>query len=228
MNPECVWVWVNFLVPSLLDLPSTRGWVMTILPPLCGPQQEYDHKKDVRYFNLTTVLASSSSSHSHASVPLWFCLSHSFGLFWARLCISVSCTPPCSSFWTVKYWWRVNDISGVLQRNDSAQPPGLSWLFFSLFSPHTHVSVMPPCFIYDRLWACFWHLTSVFLWRFFCFPGFIFSCMHTGVETAYPRKKNCPDVMPVCRCLMSLSACAPDFKSYFCCLQSSYRTNKSK
>lgn len=87
--------------------------------------------------------------------------------------------PPRSLFLSpskaVKYWWRVNDISSMFQRNDAAQPPSLSWLFFSLFFPHSCVFVMPPCFIYDGSWAFFFlsffflHCSSLplFLWGSF-------------------------------------------------------------
>lgn len=198
-----------------------------ILPPLCGPQQEYDHKKDVQNFNFNSfsiflifTLPRFAVSMVLPLALFWTFLSSVvyFSQLYASLQFFLNCEILMESKW---HQWC------VAEKWFSPASRSLLAIFLIIF-PHIRVSVMPPCFIYDRLWACFWHLTSVFLWRFFCFPGFIFSCMHTGVETAYPRKKNCPDVMPVCRCLMSLSACAPDFKSYFCCLQSSYRTNKSQ
>ena len=104
--------------------------------------------------------------------------------FYSPCSTSVICRyPPRSLFLSpsraVKYWWRVNNISSLFQRNDAAQPPSLSWLFFSLFFPHSCVFVMPPCFIYDGSWAffflffccCFFFLhhssLPLFLWRSF-------------------------------------------------------------
>ena len=94
--------------------------------------------------------------------------------FYSPCSTSVICRyPPRSLFLSpsraVKYWWRVNNISSLFQRNDAAQPPSLSWLFFSLFFPHSCVFVMPPCFIYDGSWAFFF----LFFCCFFLFASLL-------------------------------------------------------
>lgn len=85
--------------------------------------------------------------------------------------------PSSLLLWFVKYWWRVNDISRLFQPSLPVSPG----CFSHYFPHHSCVSVMPPCFIYDRLWAWFffWHLTFLFL------SSFLFPCLSSSLENMW-------------------------------------------
>lgn len=230
MNPSvclCVCVREKLLVPNLLDLSSTRGWAMLILPPLCGPQQEYDHKKDVRYFN--------SNSFSNclifalprlgASVVLPLTLFWTFlrpVVYFSQLYASLQFFLNCEILMESKWHQQC-----VAEKWFSPAFQSLLAVFLIIFPPHSRLRNASMLYL--------WSLVGLFLASHLCisltvllFPWIYFFLYAHRYGNGIPEEKNCPDVMPVCRCLISLSACAPSFKSYFCCLQSSYRTNKSK
>lgn len=115
----------------------------------------YKNKKKARQQKGNLVITCFCIWWSHRSSALSIFLDFSKPLlpFFVFLSSAHFLLPIPSSLllWVVKYWWRVNDISRLFQPSLPVSPG----CFSHYFPHHSCVSVMPPCFIYDRLWAWF-------------------------------------------------------------------------